>query len=122
MIGYTLVGTNDLARARQFYSELLGEIGAQVAIEGDRVTLYAAQAGQPMFGICTPFDEQPATVGNGSMVTLALESADQVNALYAKALALGGTSEGEPGQRLPGFYMAYFRDLDGNKIALFFGG
>jgi predicted lactoylglutathione lyase len=46
-------------------------------------------------------------------------SKDKVHSMYDKAIALGATDEGEPGVRADAFYMAYFRDMDGNKIALF---
>ncbi len=39
--------------------------------------------------------------------------------LHAKALELGGTDEGAPGPSGDGFYAAYFRDLDGNKLNAF---
>lgn len=40
----------------------------------------------------------------------------QVDRLYGLALSLGRTDEGAPGPRGEGFYAAYFRDLDGNKL------
>ena len=61
----------------------------------------------------TGIDKRPATVGNGTMVALGAASREQVDAVHAKALELGGSDEGAPGQRWPGFYAAYFRDLDG---------
>ena len=60
-----------------------------------------------------------ATVGNGTMVALEAKDPAQVDAVYAKAIELGGTDEGAPGERFPGFYAAYFRDLDGNKVCVF---
>jgi predicted lactoylglutathione lyase len=69
-----------------------------------------------------PFDGQPATVGNGVMVALSGADTAQVQAMHAKALALGGKDEGLPGPRGEGFYAAYFRDLDGNKLAVFCKG
>ena len=65
------------------------------------------------------FDRKPATTGNGTMVSLAIDSLKTSNALHAKALEPGGTVEGAPGERMPGFYAAYFRDPDGNKLAFF---
>lgn len=122
MIGYTLLGTDYLDRAREFYSVFLGAMGATPQLESHRLTLYGREPGQPMFGICPPFDEQPATAGNGNMISLPAGSQEQVRLLYALALELGATDEGAPGERFPGFYMAYFRDPDGNKLALFHQG
>lgn len=70
-------------------------------------------------GITTPFDDGEATVGNGVMVAMQMKSEAEVDAFYNKALALGGTDEGAPGQRIEGFYAGYFRDLDGNKLNAF---
>ena len=119
MIGYTCVGTNNKPRAMAFYDALLGLLGAKRFYETERGVGWGVSADQPMFAVNTPFDGALASVGNGSMVALSAASADQVQALYAKALALGGSDEGVPGPRGGGFYGAYFRDLDGNKIAVF---
>ena len=119
MIGYATLGTNDLTRAGAFYDALLGELGATRQLELPRVIFWAVGKGTPMLGAITPFDGKPATVGNGTMVALAIDSQEKINALHAKALELGGTDEGAPGERMPGFYAAYFRDPDGNKLTFF---
>lgn len=120
MIGYTCVGTNDLDKAVAFYNELLGVLGAKIVFETDRGKGWGNAADKPMFAVLTPFDGEAATAGNGSMVALAASSQEQVDALHAKALELGGTCEGPPGARSANFYGAYFRDLDGNKLGAFF--
>ena len=119
MIGYTSVGTNDLDKAIAFYGELLSLLGAQPFFKSDRGVGWGVSPDQPMFSVLKPFNGEPATVGNGSMVALSAKDAEQVQALHAKAIALGGQDEGAPGPRGSGFYGAYFRDLDGNKIAVF---
>ena len=119
MIAYTTVGTNDIKRAGKFYDALLGEMGARRAMENERFTAWSTGEGQPMFAIIKPFDEKPATVGNGVMIALAAENPAAVDRLYKKAIALGGTDEGAPGVRAEMFYIGYFRDLDGNKLNFF---
>lgn len=120
MIGYVTVGTNNIERAAAYFDALLGEFGAGRAMEMDHFIAWASPAGGPMLAVTIPFDEKPATVGNGMMVALAASSQEQVDAVHAKALALGGSDEGAPGPRGEGgFYGAYFRDLDGNKFAVF---
>lgn len=119
MIGYTCVGTNDLPRATAFYDGLLALMGAKHFFETDRGIGWGTAADQPMFSVMKPFDGQPASVGNGTMIALVAKGAAQVDALHAKALALGGADEGAPGLRGGNFYGAYFRDLDGNKLAAF---
>jgi catechol 2,3-dioxygenase-like lactoylglutathione lyase family enzyme len=120
MIGYVTLGTNDIARAAAFYDELLGLLGAGRFMESDRFIAWAVAPDQPSLGVIKPFDGQPASVGNGVMISLAVDSNDKVDAMYRKAMALGAKDEGPPGPRgLDGFYAAYFRDLDGHKLNCF---
>jgi len=122
MIGYVTIGTNDLPRAAAFYDSLLGEIGAKRMMENEQFIAWSVRPESPGLGVTKPFDKKPATVGNGVMVALEAASQAQVDALHRKALGLGGTDEGAPGDRGGGFYAAYFRDLDGNKLNFFFYG
>lgn len=71
------------------------------------------------YGVCNPFDGNPATVGNGMMVALAVDSPEKAQALYDAPLQLGGSDEGGPGARFGHFYAAYFRDGVGNKLHAF---
>jgi catechol 2,3-dioxygenase-like lactoylglutathione lyase family enzyme len=124
MIGYVTLGSNDLERARAFYAALLAEIGGREVMRLDNgFTMYGTGRGQPGICITKPHNGQAAVPGNGNMVALVLKERRQVDALYAKALALGGTDEGAPGVRGPegpqAFYGAYFRDRDGNKLCAF---
>lgn len=119
MIGYATLGTNDLARAAAFYDALLAELGAKRFMESPRFVAWAVHPSAPSLGVIIPFDGKPATVGNGVMVALAVDSPAKVDSLHARALALGGSDEGAPGARFDGFYAGYFRDLDGNKLNVF---
>lgn len=122
MFGYALVGSNDIGKAMAFYDELLGSVGAKGVFEhpnGGRV--YGTAPDKPFFGVVAPYDGNPATAGNGSMLSMALGSREQVDGLHALAVSLGGSDEGAPGPRGPdgAFYAAYFRDPDGNKFCAF---
>ena len=119
MVGYTTFGTNDLPRALTFFDALLGEFGAKQMMNNGRIVIYGKEFGNGMFAICTPFNKEKATPGNGVMVALNMGTTEAVDKLHAKALALGAQDEGAPGQRGPGFYGAYFRDFDGNKFCGF---
>ena len=120
MIGYVTLGTNNKTRAEKFYDELFKEIGAGRFMETEQFTAYSAGSDKPGIGITIPFDGKPATVGNGTMVALQVDSPEKVKSFYNKAMALGAKDEGKPGPRgESGFYAAYFRDLDGNKLNVF---
>ena len=117
MLSYATVGSNDLERAVAYFTELLGTQGVTKMFDSPRGGALFGKDGKIIFGVLKPFDGTPANVGNGSMVALDMPSREAVDAFYAKAIALGGSDEGAPGERGPGFYIAYFRDPDGNKFA-----
>ena len=119
MIGYVTLGTNNMSEAAAFYDALLGTLGAGRMMEADTFIAWSTGASAPAISIIQPADGNAATVGNGVMVAVGVDSTDKVDALHAKALELGGTDEGAPGQRMDNFYAGYFRDLDGNKLNAF---
>ena len=116
MLAYATIGAADLEKAKTFYLTVLQDIGAKVMMDVGRLAAIGTDQGGAMLAVCTPFDEGAANPGNGNMVAIAPGSKELVDKLYAKALELGATDDGEPGQRMEGFYGAYFRDPDGNKI------
>jgi len=122
MIGYVTLGTNDLPRAAAFYDALFAEMGGKRFMEEDTFIAWMVTEDTPGIGITLPFNGEPATVGNGTMVALVVDSKEKVDAIYNTALSLGGADEGPPGQRMEGFYAGYFRDLDGNKLNAFCSG
>jgi predicted lactoylglutathione lyase len=122
MIGYVTIGTNDLDRAASFYDALLGELGAKRMMENEQFVAWWVKPDQPGLGVTKPFDKKPATIGNGVMVALMVDSTAKVDAMHRKAMQLGGSDEGAPGPRGEGFYAGYFRDLDGNKLNFFCTG
>lgn len=121
MIGYITLGTNNIDKAAAFYDALLATIGAGRFLESEQFIAWTTAPGQPGLSVSKPFDGKPATVGNGSMIAIMLDSTEKVDAFYHKAIELGGTCEGKPGPRgeMSGFYAGYFRDLDGNKLNAF---
>lgn len=121
MIGYVTLGTNNLEQAVAFYDELLSSIEAGRFLESEKFVAWSVTPEAPGVCVTVPFDGNAATVGNGTMVALVVDSNDKVDALYNKAISLGATDEGKPGPRdeVSGFYAGYFRDLDGNKLNVF---
>lgn len=118
MIAYTMVGTNNLEEGIAFYAKLFEGSEVKPLFKTPRGgQFFGKNPNEPMLVVGLPYDEQPASNGNGVMVALRFETTEEVDALYEKAIAAGGADEGEPGWRLENvFYGAYFRDPDGNKI------
>lgn len=127
MIAYVTIGVDDIAAAQQFYDAILPALGYELELyHGDLSYALPVPEGQaptaPDFYVKRPFDGQPASTGNGTMVAFDAQTQAQVRALHAAALNAGGQDEGAPGFRDaygPRFYVAYLRDPQGNKIALF---
>ena len=119
MIGYVTLGTNDLEKAAGFYDALAKEMNAGRLMESDRFVGWGRSMDRPLLMVFIPHDGKPATVGNGVMVALQADSPAEVDRLFARAIELGATSDGDPGARGGDFYGAYFRDLDGNKLNFF---
>jgi|TARA_B110000261_G_C12956039_1_gene306450 catechol 2,3-dioxygenase-like lactoylglutathione lyase family enzyme len=119
MIGYATIGTKDMEKAKAFWSGVLASKGATVLMDIGRIAFIGTGMDQPMLAVCVPYDESDPNPGNGNMLALPAETREEVDALYAKAIELGATDEGEPGERMPTFYGGYFRDLDGNKACFY---
>jgi predicted lactoylglutathione lyase len=122
MIGYITLGTNNFEKATVFYDQLFATIGAGRFLENEQFIAWSTGMEHAGFSITKPYDGQVATVGNGTMIAIMVDSNEHVDAFYQKALSLGATCEGKPGPRgeMSGFYAAYFRDLDGNKLNVFY--
>ena len=120
MIWYITLGTNDFDKAVNFYDSLLSELWASRFLESDTFIVWTNQVNGTGISVTKPFDKQPATVWNGSMVAIMGDSTTQVDNLYKKAIELGASDEWKPGFRWEGgFYAWYIRDLDGNKLNFF---
>lgn len=120
MIGYITLGSNNVPKAAAFYDSLFEIIGASRVYDYDSFVAWAVDGESVIFSITSPFNGETATSGNGTMIALVVESEKQVDLLHAKAISLGADNEGDPGMRSGGYYCAYFRDLDGNKLNFYF--
>ncbi|MEM6938760.1 MAG: VOC family protein [Pseudomonadota bacterium] len=120
MIGYVTIGVNDMDRAKKFYTDLFADKGAKVITDLERIAFISVARGEPMIAVCEPYDKGDPAPGNGTMIAFTAASKEDADVLHARALELGGSDEGAPGQRVPDrFYGAYARDPDGNKICFF---
>ena len=119
MIGYAMLGTNNYEKALEFYDKVLAPVGGKRAMDFGVSTVYGSGGGA-MLGIGQPYNKEPATWGNGTMVALQMPSKEKVHEVYDAAIANGATCEGPAGARGDTFYAGYFRDLDGNKLCAFY--
>jgi predicted lactoylglutathione lyase len=120
MMTTTRFGTRDIARAKAFWRPIAEMVGAKTIYDRDNMISFRGETGS-MLLIGVPLKGEHE-VGNGNMAGFAVASRALVEAVHAKALELGGSDEGAPGVRGDdpnGFYGAYFRDLDGNKLVAF---
>ncbi|MEL6477592.1 MAG: VOC family protein [Pseudomonadota bacterium] len=119
-LNYVMLGSNDVGRARGFYDAVLPIIGAKLVAEYPPHAFCYQLRGGGRIWVATPYDQAAATPGNGTMTGLLCGNVREVREAHAMALSMGGANEGNPGDRPqygPGFFGAYIRDLDGNKIS-----
>ncbi len=120
MIGYITLGTNNFDNAVHFYDQLMNHLGEKRLWKTDSMAAWGSSRDVPALCITKPFNENDASIGNGVMVALKVNSQDEVNSAHAMAISLGASNEGAPGARgINGFYGGYFRDLDGNKLNIY---
>lgn len=120
MISHTTLGTNNIDQAIEFFDAFAPHINGVQLMRTDRAVFYSFGDRSSKLAISQTFDGKPATQGNGTMVAFSATSNQEVDKLHSLALSLGGSNEGDPGERYDGlYYGAYFRDLDGNKFAIF---
>ena len=118
VVGFIMVGSNDLEKSSKFYDAILAHLGLKKVTITERYIGYghSSEDDGVKFYITKPHNKETATVGNGTMVALSAETKEAVDKFHKTALENGGVNEGEPGARSDGNYYGYIRDLDGNKI------
>ena len=117
VLSHVSLGTNDYDRAKAFYDGVLATLQIRCVMDFPGGAGYGREF--PEFWIQRPHDGGRAGVGNGVHVAFLATSEAEVDAFHAKALELGGSCDGPPGLRPDyekGYYAAFVRDLDGNKI------
>ena len=118
VIGFVMVGTNDLEKSSNFYDSVLVHLDLKKVAITERYIGYghSSEDSGVKFYITKPLNKETATFGNGTMVALSADTKEAVDKFYTTALENGATDEGKPGVRSDGNYYGYIRDLDGNKI------
>jgi catechol 2,3-dioxygenase-like lactoylglutathione lyase family enzyme len=118
------LGARDLPRMVMFYDAVLSSLGLvrmpDAADSGPAgAGWHPAGAPWPQFYVQIPFNGLPATWGNGTQVSFAADSPEQVNHAWDIAIQMGAMDEGAPGLRPQygkHYYGAYCRDPEGNKL------
>jgi catechol 2,3-dioxygenase-like lactoylglutathione lyase family enzyme len=120
MIGFAMVGTNDLKKAIKFYDDLLETLNLKRTVTNEKYAGYSSKENSEEieFYITNPANKEKATYGNGTQISFVVSSKETVDKFYNLGIKLGGKDEGAPGVR-SGDYYCYIRDLDGNKICTF---
>jgi catechol 2,3-dioxygenase-like lactoylglutathione lyase family enzyme len=122
MFSHVMIGTNDVEKAKAFYDKVLSVLGIPLGqidrhIDGRLRVRYPSPSG--VFAVTLPIEGEPIPA-NGGTIGFAASSPKQVKAWHDAGVAAGGKSiEDPPGVREAAagkLYMAYLRDLDGNKI------
>jgi catechol 2,3-dioxygenase-like lactoylglutathione lyase family enzyme len=121
MLTSVCVGTNDLDAAAAFYDDVLAKLNMYRTAENDVEVGYGTKGQPPVFWVIKPYNKKDASVGNGSQVMFGAKDQNAVIAFHKTALTLGGQDAGLPGLRdyAEGYFGAYVRDLDGNKLHVF---
>ena len=118
MLANALFGVSDIARATKYYDAVFQPLGYKRVSTGEKFVGYS-DGPKTKFYICLPANGKPASVGNGSQISVVAKTKEAVDAFHAAALKNGGTDEGKPGYRPPDkktSYGCYVRDPDGNKM------
>ena len=120
MIGFVMIGTNDLNKAIKFYDILLDAIDLKRVITNEKYAGYSSKKNpkEIEFYVTNPVDKNKATYGNGTQISFVVDSKETVDNFYNLGIKLGGKDEGTPGIRSDDYY-CYIRDLDKNKICVF---
>ena len=121
MIGFVMIGTNNLGESSKFYDAILTPLGIKKFTTTDRYIGYARKESLENIElyVTNPHNKKPATNGNGTMIALLADSKESVDKFHAIALENGAVNEGLPGPRHDNNYYAYIRDADGNKICAY---
>ena len=131
MLTYVSVGVDDMDKARRFYMSFMPTLGYGMTESHEGLSFVLPPPPEaandpsklpPEFYVKPPFDGKPASSGNGTMIAFEARNQQQVREVHAAGLAAGGSDEGGPGFRDaygPRFYVAYFRDPQGNKFAIY---
>jgi|TARA_B110000037_G_scaffold172571_1_gene196142 catechol 2,3-dioxygenase-like lactoylglutathione lyase family enzyme len=120
MIGFVMVGTNNLDKAIKFYDALLQVIDLKRTVTNEKYAGYSSkkESGNIEFYVTNPVNKEKATYGNGTQISFIVDSKETVDGFYNLGIKLGGKDEGAPGIRSDDYY-CYIRDLDKNKICIF---
>ena len=117
MIDHVSVPVRDLDAAARFYEAVLGTLG-MLKLEVRAATVGFGKK-YPEFWINLRPGMAAVDASSGAHVCFRARSPDLIDAFHAAAMKAGGASDGAPGlrpQHGEGYYAAFIRDLEGNRI------
>ena len=117
MIDHVSIAVRDLAAAARFYEAVLGTLG--IAKLESRAATVGFGKKYPEFWLNQRADMTAVPPSSGAHVCFRAPTTEMIDAFHAAALAAGGLSDGAPGLRSrhgEGYYAAFIRDLDGNRV------
>ena len=116
---YKALGTNNLEQAKIFYDSLFEDLETISFSPNERSWFWVIKGEDSMFAVFSPYDGGQSSSGNGNMTGFLMNSEQEVDEIYTKAISMGASDEGAPGRRTKNFYGAYVRDPDGNKLVFY---
>ncbi|GLR72218.1 VOC family protein [Agaribacter marinus] len=124
MISHVTIGVKDFTNALKFYSEIMSNLGFKQRFcdyQRPWAGWQSNENARPLFIITVPVNGDLQSAGNGQMIALLAKDPAMVDSTYKIAVRNGGQCAGKPGLRPEyheGYYGAYFKDLDSNKICI----
>jgi catechol 2,3-dioxygenase-like lactoylglutathione lyase family enzyme len=118
MIDHISIAVRDLKNAEAFYAALLAPLGLTKLREWPDAAIGFGKK-YPDFWINKRAAMDRIVSDSGVHICLRAPDTAAVDAFHAAALSAGGASDGAPGLRpeyYGGYYAAFIRDPDGNRI------
>jgi catechol 2,3-dioxygenase-like lactoylglutathione lyase family enzyme len=117
MIDHVSIAVRDLAACGRFYEAVLATLGYTKLVIRPGTIGFGKK--YPEFWLNERRSMTRPDPDTGNHICLRASSIEAVQAFHATAMAQGGTSDGAPGPRsahLGGYYAAFIRDPEGNKV------
>lgn len=119
MIDHVSVGVRDLKASAAFYDAVLSVIGYKKLDDREKTMGWGKPGKHSEFWINARPAMAKISADSGTHICLRAKNPQLVDKFFEAAMKAGGVSDGDPGPRPhfgDGYYAAFIRDLDGNRI------